>query len=108
LDIGRKVNDFTGFELLDSIKYDRTTMMVGALEVTGQPNAADIFAALGRIGAGNLIFRVDREKWALWHTGAAINAGLRVDVNPRPFFLRVAGDHTFNGANVDAATVANA
>jgi hypothetical protein len=82
--------------------------MIGSFEVAGQISAADIFAAFCSICGGNFIFRIDRSEWAFRNAGAAVDAGIRINVNPWPFSSRLARDHAFNRANIDAATVANA
>jgi hypothetical protein len=83
-------------------------MMVGALEMTGQTDVADVFAALRRIGRGNFIFREDGSIWTFGHTRPTIDTGIRVDINPGPFIERLARYHAFHRANIDAAPVANA
>jgi len=108
LDIGCEINDFASRQLLDCIKHDRMTMMIGAFPVTGESDVADIFAAFGSVSSRHFIFREDGSIWALRYTSAAINTGIRVDIDPRKFIDRVARNHTFNGANVNAAAVANA
>jgi len=108
LDVGCEVNYFASGKLLDCIKHDRVTMMIGAFPVTGESYVADIFAAFGSVRRGHFIFREDSRKWTFRYTSAAINTGIRVDIDPWEFIDGVAGYHTFNGANVNATAVTNA
>ena len=108
LDVGCEVYYFASRQLPNRIKHDRMTMMIGAFPVTGESYVADIFAAFGSVRRRDFIFREDGSIRALGYTSAAIDTGIRVNIDPRVFIDGVAGDHTFNGANVNAAAVANA
>ena len=108
LDVRREVNHFASRQLSDGIKNNRVSMMIGTFPVTGESDIAEIFAAFGGIGGGHFIFREDGSKWTFRYAGATINTGIRVDIDPWEFIDGVAGYHTFNGANVNAAAVTNA
>jgi hypothetical protein len=108
LDVRREVNHFASRQLSNGIKNNRVSMMIGTFPVTGESHIADIFAAFGGISRGHFIFGEDGSKWTFRYAGAAINAGIRVNIDPWIFIDRVARDHTFDGANVNAATIANA
>lgn len=107
-DIGGEVNHFASRQLLDCIEHNGVTMMIGTFPVTSEPNAANVFAAFGSVRRGDFIFGEDGGIRAFGHAGAAINAGVRVNIDPREFIDGVAGHHTFYGANVNAAAVTNA
>jgi hypothetical protein len=82
--------------------------MIRALEVTGEANITDVFTAFRRVSRGNLIFWEDGSKWTFGNARTTVNAGIRVNVNPRPFINRLTRNHTLYGTNINATTVANA
>src|SRR5262249_51653184 len=101
-------NDFTGFQLSAGIQHNWVTMMIRAFKVTGETDLADIFTAFRGISRRNFIFREDGGKRAFGDTGATVNTGIRVDIDPGPLFNWETRNHTFHGTNIDTATVAHA
>jgi hypothetical protein len=81
-------------------------VVIGAFIVTGQAQAGDVLAALGFVGRGNLILREDGFVRAFRDAGAAVNAGVWIDIVPGPLFDRLAGDDTFHRADIHATGVA--
>jgi hypothetical protein len=63
---------------------------------------AEIFPFPSFIGGRHLVFREDRLVWALWDTSAAVNAGVRIDVVPRPLFNRLTWYDTFHRTDIHA------
>lgn len=108
LDIRGKVYNFTSGKLFDGIKGNLISVMVDAFKVTGETHSADILTAFGLICGGHFIFREDRRIRALRDARAAVNAGIGIYINPRPFVQRKAGDHALNRANLDATSIADA
>lgn len=106
--IRSQVNNFTGCQLSCGIKHNRFAVMIGGLVMTGKADIADVFAAFGGVSGRDLVFGENRRKRALRHTGAAINAGVGIDIHPRPFSYRLAGDNTLDGTDFDATAVTNA
>src|SRR5215211_7885842 len=84
------------------------TVMVGTFKVTRKTDVANIFTAFGSISSRDFIFRENGRKWAFRNAGATVNTSIRVNIDPGPFIYRLAGNHTFNGTNVNATTVTNA
>jgi hypothetical protein len=80
-------------------------VMVGPFKVTGQPDEADVFPTFGCVGGRHFIFREDRRERAFRHTGAAINTGIGVNVDPGPLVHRLAGEHTFHRADIDTTAI---
>jgi hypothetical protein len=82
--------------------------MIGPLKMTGETNIANIFTAFRDIGRRNFIFREDGSKWTFGNARTTVNAGVRVNIDPRPFIHREAGNHAFYRTNVNTTAVANA
>src|SRR6185369_14699739 len=108
LDIGRHVDNFTGLQLTGSIQHDWMTMMICALEMTGESDIADIFATFCGVSRGDLVFREDGGKWAFRNASPTVNARIRIDIDPGPLVQREARDHTFHGANIDTTAIPHA
>ncbi len=81
--------------------------MIGGFVMTSETGAVDVLAALGGVRCRNFIFGEDRREGAFRNTSAAVNAGVRVDVDHGETIGRVAGNDTFDRANFDASTIAN-
>jgi hypothetical protein len=107
-DIGSEINNFAGSELFCGLQNNCFAMMIGGFVMTSEANIADIFAALCGIRGRDFIFGEDGREWALGYASAAINAGVRVNIDPRPFSERLAGNHTLDRAYFDATAVTNA
>ena len=56
----------------------------------------------------HFLFGEDGFVGALRHAGAAVDAGIGVDVEPGPLLFRVAQDHAFDRTYFDAGCVAKA
>src|SRR5258708_25151563 len=69
---------------------------------------AELFAAFGLVIRGGFILGKNGLVWALGDAGTAVNAGVGVDIHPRPLVLRLARNDAFDGANFNAAAVAQA
>jgi hypothetical protein len=67
--------------------------------MTGQAKFADELATFGSISRRNLIFREDRFVRAFRNAGAAVYAGIWIDVIPGPFSNRFSGDDALYRAN---------
>jgi hypothetical protein len=80
--------------------------MVGIFVVTGQPHAADVLSAFRNIRGGDFIFREDGGIRAFRYARAAVNAGVRVNIEPGPFFLRFAWNDALYRANFYTPAVA--
>jgi len=107
LDIGCEVNDFASGELFDGVQYNGMTVMIGAFPVTGESDAADVFAAFGSIRRRDFIFREDGGIRTLRNASATVNAGIWVNIDPGPF-CSGSGDHALNGADINTTAVTNA
>jgi hypothetical protein len=83
-------------------------MVIGAFIVTGQSRLTQIFTSLGCITGRDFILREDGFKWAFRDASAAIDAGIRVDIKPRPFRYRFTGDNAFHRANIYTSRIAQA
>jgi hypothetical protein len=81
--------------------------MVSTFEMTCKTDLADEFAAFGCVSRWDFIFGEDSRERTFRNTCAAVNAGIRVNVDPRPFGNRLAGNHAFNRANFNTTTVTN-
>jgi hypothetical protein len=103
-----KVNDFTRGKLPGGFKDNWLAVMIGAFVVTCESNLADILAAFGCVRSRNFIFGVDCRKRALWHTRATINAGVGVNIHPRPFGDGLSGDNALNRTYFNTTAVTNA
>jgi hypothetical protein len=79
--------------------------MVAAFIVTDDAHLADKLAALGDIFRRDFIFREDGRKRAFRDACAAVDAGIGVDVKPRPLFLRLAGENALHRAYIHATAV---
>ncbi len=108
LDVLGEVNHFSGSQRFGRVKHNLLAKMVGTLEVPREALLADEFTAFGRISRRHLILRENGCVWALRDARAAVNAGIRVNVNPRPFFFWKTGNHAFYRADFYAAAIANA
>ena len=103
--VGGQIDHFTGSELAGGFEHNRFAVVIGGFVVTGEPDTVDVFAALGGVGGGNFIFREDGAERAFGHAGAAIDAGIRVDINHGETIGRVARDDAFDGTNFDTSAV---
>jgi hypothetical protein len=81
-------------------------MMVRPFIMTGQPDFADKLAALCSIRGWDFIFREDSLKWTFRNTSTAIDASIRINVIPRPFFLRFARDDALDWTNFHTTCIA--
>ena len=106
LNIFGEINFFASFELLGAVEYDGVAVVVGVLVVTGKPNTSNIFAAFGNVGVRDFIFGEDGSIGALGDAGAAVDAGVRVNVEEGILFLGFTGDDALYGADFHTATVA--
>jgi hypothetical protein len=92
------------------IEMHRLSMMVGPVKgfvEAGCPGRhADLLAAFGLVSPRDLVFREDGFKRAFGDAGPAVDAGVRVDVKPRPFVNRFAGDDAFYRAYIYTPRVA--
>lgn len=108
LNIGGEVYNLASRKLFGGFENNRFAVMVGAFKATCQADPADVFAALCGVRGGDFIFGEDGGVWAFRDAGATIDAGVGVDINPRPFCNRLARDHTLDRAHLDTAAVTNA
>jgi hypothetical protein len=107
-DIYGKVNSFACGKLFGGLKDNIFAVMVGTFEVTSESNFVDVFTTFGGVCSRDFILGIDSGKWALWHTCATVDAGVRVDVHPRPFCYRLSRDNTLHRAYFNATAVTNA
>lgn len=106
LNIFCQVDFFASFELFGAVEYDRIAVVVGVFVVAGETNAGDVFAAFGNIGVRYFIFSEDGCVRAFGDAGAAIDAGVGIDVEKGILFFRFTGNDAFYGANFHTATIA--
>jgi hypothetical protein len=111
-DIWREIDDFAGCQSADMIQVNCLTVVVSTIEgfiEAGCPSGhADLLAAFGLIARWNFIFSEDGFKWTFGDAGPAIDAGVWVDVKPRPLIHRFSGDNTFHRTYIHAPRVAKA
>jgi hypothetical protein len=69
---------------------------------------AYIFFTPGFVGCRNFIFRENCFEGAFRDTGAAVDAGLWVNIIPGPFLLGFPRHNTLNRTNFNAASVTKA
>jgi hypothetical protein len=83
--------------------------MVGAIESLGKSRCSNSsgqsFGAFGFIGSRNLFERENGQVRAFRDTRATVDAGIRVDVKPGPFFNRFTRDYTFHWTNRRATAI---
>jgi len=103
----RSARAVPGSELLRGLDRDLLAKMIRALVVAFKISLADIFTALGSIGRGNFIFGENRGEWALGDACTAINARIRINVDPGPLVLGEAWHHALHRADFDAASVSH-
>jgi len=82
--------------------------MIRTLKVTCEANIHNVFATFGCVGSGNFILGEDGGKGTFRNARTAVNAGIRVNIDPRPFIDWLARNHTFNRTDVYATAIANA
>jgi hypothetical protein len=80
-------------------------MVIGSLVVTSEPDAVDVFTALGCVIGRHFIFREDGIERAFGNASATIDAGVRVNIEHGESVGRVAGNDTFDRANFDASAI---
>ena len=107
-DVLGKINDLASFQFTDAVQGDFLTVVIGTLIVPGQANFIDKFASPGGVAAGDFIFWEDGFVGTFWDAGAAIDAGVWIDVEPRPLIDWLATDDAFNGAYLNTARIAQA
>jgi hypothetical protein len=107
-----EIQDLAGLQDTSELQVDRLAMMVGPVVDGGESSRAgrhaDIFPATGLVRSGHLIFGENRLIRALRDTGAAIDAGVRIDIKPGPLPLRFPGDNTLDRTYIDAAPITEA
>jgi hypothetical protein len=108
LDILGQVYDFTGLEFSHCLENNGVAVQVLAFIVTAQAGAVDKLAAGSFKGSRDFIFWEDGFVRTLGHTGAAVNAGFRVDVHGGPFVERFSRDNAVDGAYLDATAISKA
>jgi hypothetical protein len=108
LGIFGQVNHFTGFELFNCVEDYGLSVVVGAFVVASQAHPADILAAFGCVIRGYFVLGEYCLEGALRDAGAAVDAGVWVDIKPWPLFLRDARNDALYGADFHATSVAQA
>jgi hypothetical protein len=105
LDIFGQIHGLAGFKLSYTVQDDWITVMVGALEMAGEPSKADVFVSLSCVVRGDLVLRKDGLIRAFRDAGAAINASVRVNVEPGPFIDWFSRYDAFYWTNIDTSRV---
>jgi hypothetical protein len=82
-------------------------MMICGFIVAREADLADVLTALGSVCRRDFIFGEDRCEWTFRHACTTVNAGIRIDVDPRPLVDRLAGDHAFDRTNIDTTAITN-
>jgi len=107
-DVRSEINHFARFQLPDGIKHGLSTFIIRTFEMTSETDIANVLAAFGGISRGNFVFREDGGIWTFRDARAAVNAGVGINIDPRPFVDGLTGNHAFDGADFNATTVTNA
>jgi hypothetical protein len=110
LNIRGEIDNFSGFKCLDVIQVNRLAVVILPVESLVEARCpcghADLLASLGFIRSRNFVFGEDGFKRTFGDAGPAVYAGVRVNVEPRPFVNRFSGDDAFNRAHVYTPRVA--
>jgi len=70
-----------------------------------EAHPVQVFAAFCGVGGWDFIFREDSLERALRNTRTAVDAGIRINVIPRPLGNWETRNNTFNRANFNASCV---
>ena len=85
-----------------ALQHHGLAFVILAFVVPGEPAARNVLAALGRVIGGHFFLGEDGLVRALGNARAAVNAGVRVNVEPRPLAAGFARNDAFHRAHLHA------
>ena len=103
-----QVDNLASGQLLDGIQGHLGPVMIGAFEMAGQADLADVLAALGGILRRDFVLGENGQVGAFRDACTAGNAGIGGDLLPGPLADWLTRDNALHRADFDTAAVADA